>query len=136
MSTTTERLKGVDQNTKLLAFGYFHELVSSTRLTPDDIIHICILYLYEYDQFDSDFHGTRMKISTKGTDFKTNNVATVTEIEPESFGLSLWECIYGEYKIDCNKQNKGVFEWIFGINARSVSIGIRSIEDDNRVCDM
>ena len=112
------KLKDIDDHIKLLAFGYVRQLVKGNNLTPKDIIHICILYSLEYDQFDE--HSVDIQLSSKDLASSPNNRARNV-----GFG---WRSAYGKYKIECARQSNAIFEWIFDINADAVSIGICSID--------
>eukprot|EP01083_Nonionella_stella_P150705 480500_1 len=118
MSHHLDRLNLVDDKTKLLAFGYIHELdYIQQNWIPDDIINICTLYLYCPDQFLTCGHA--ISISSGDSIFGGNNRAVVT-------GADRWNSVYGEYNVDCDKQHNNIYEWTFEIEAEGVSIGIDS----------
>ena len=115
---TSFKLKDVDDHIKLLVLCYVRQCVRGNNLTPKDIIHICILYSLELDQFDE--HSVDIQLSSKDSAFLTNNIA-------RNAGWG-WRCVYGEYKIECERQLGCIFEWVFHINSGAVSIGICSID--------
>ena len=122
MATDFNNLKLVDEHTKLLGHGYLRELNNRNNPVPKEIIFMCILYSYQFEQFGQ--HTPKITLSSNGHILNVNNVATIST--SKEFGA--WENVYGEYEIDIEKQpNCAILEWTFKINAFYVSLGLCSI---------
>ena len=117
MATDFSKLKLISQHTKLLGHGYLRNLNKNDKPIPKEIIFICILYSYEFEQFKE--HSDDFVLST--TDAKTTTINNSATLITET-GHGGWRSVYGEYNIDCTQNVNRIFEWIFKIKAKQASI--------------
>ena len=121
MAFDFRKLELVDDRTKLLGHGYMRELNNDDIATPKEIIFMCILQFYQFEQFGK--HGECVTVSSNVETININNVAT---IKPNNEYTS-WQSVYGEYEIDYNKQKNSIIEWTFDVKARQSSFGITNV---------
>ena len=104
MATNFSRVKLIDDDTKLLLHGYINKLNETDIPTPKEIIFICVLYFYQFEQFGD--HSKDIIISSTDDTIGIKNICS-----PKSpYNNGSWKSVHGEYEIDCNKYTNTIFE--------------------------
>lgn len=95
---------------KKIAFGYIRrietkQLNSSCLEIPIEIKNLCVIYLYQTEEFDTSHHGSSIKISSSA-DNKYNDIAS-------NFDKYNWDCVYGTIIVDALKNEYSIYKWTF-----------------------
>lgn len=101
----SHRLKYVDDRSKKIIFGYIREiesiLSSYTPKFPEDIKNLCILFYFEFEQFDE--CSAKLQISSS-SEYKENDI--VEQIESSG-----WYNVYGKTIIDPKECPDAIYLW-------------------------
>ncbi len=112
---SVKNVKYVDEMTKYIVLGFFHELQKALDLiVPDDVINICILYFFVSEYFAK--CGPFLSL-------KTDSVLICCS--------AVWNTAYGSIIIDGEKAFNSIYKWTFEINNHcegGTLIGIDSSE--------
>ena len=109
MSVDNERIKTIDDRTKLLVFGYIRK---SFQNSPDLVIFTCLSFYFIREYFAT--KGKYTKISSNGN--------VIEKITDDGWG----SMAYGN--IEITNKNKGIYEWHLDIidDKSHIVIGIAS----------